>query len=182
MTKKNDKRLCWNCEGNVSHHITQCPYCGVDVTKPPARDESTVFKNFASPFQTAPKAEPLSKPPYATAQNAIPNSNFAAAQNTIPNSNFSEARSSNLAVTEEEWKSALEGEESDESKGDISSKKEMVALLLLLPGVVFFLFGLALILFANNGILVLRWNQSIAYFYFLGALPLLYLGWRAFRK
>lgn len=159
MTKKNDKRLCWNCEGNVSHHVVQCPYCGVDVTQPVAHDENNVFKGFASPFQNAPQQE-IPQPPYASSRNR------------------------NLSVTEDEWNSSLNEEKKDVHEEDpsLAPKREMIALLLLLPGVVFFLFGLALVLFSNNGVLVLRWNQDVAYFYFLGALPLLYLGWRAFRQ
>ena len=30
MNKKNEKRLCWNCHGEVSFRLEQCPYCGVD--------------------------------------------------------------------------------------------------------------------------------------------------------
>ncbi len=157
--KKNDKRLCWNCEGNVSHHVAQCPYCGVDVRQPVARDEESLFKGFASPFQNVP-------------QNGIPQPPYA--------SNFNR----DISVTEEEWNSSFNEEKEivDEEDSSLAPKREMMALLLLLPGVVFFLFGLALTLFSNEGVLVLKWNQDIAYFYFLGAVPLLYLGWRAFRQ
>ena len=156
---KNDKRLCWNCEGNVSHHLTQCPYCGVDVSKPVARDEESLFKGFASPFQNVPQRG-IPQPPYA--------------------SNFNR----DLSVTEEEWNTSLNVEKENIENADpsLDRKGEMIALLLLLPGIVFFLFGLALALFSNEGVLVLKWNQDIAYFYFLGAVPLLYLGWRAFRQ
>lgn len=157
MTKKNDKRLCWNCEGDVSHHISQCPFCGVDVTQPPPRDENSVFKGFGSPFQRAPNHE-IPQPPYAR------------------------GLSQDVNVTDDEWNAAL-NDEKPEAKEEAapSSKRHMIALLLLLPGVVFFLFGLALTLFSTDGILTLQWNQNVAYFYFLGSIPLLYLGWRAFR-
>jgi cation transport ATPase len=157
MTKKNDKRLCWNCEGNVSHHLAQCPYCGVDVTQPVAKDENTIFKGYGSPFQSAPKQE-IPQPPYAKAQ------------------------SQEFAVTEEEWNSTVNAEKEAAKEESSVSKKELMALLLLLPGVVFSLFGLALCFFSSDGILTLQWNKNVAYFYFLGAAPLLYLGWRAFRN
>jgi hypothetical protein len=156
MNKKNDKKLCWNCEGNVSHHLSQCPYCGVDLTKPAPREESSLFKGLNSPFQSAPDQRTTSQPPYA--------------------------RGKDFTVTKEEWNVALnEEKESKKEEDSPTTKREMIALLLLLPGVAFFLFGLILILFSNEGVLTLRWNQSVAYFYFLGAAPLLYLGWRAFR-
>lgn len=162
MTKKNEKRLCWNCDGSVSLHLSNCPYCGVDVSKAPnAPQLDAPYQGFASPFQSAPEQEGIPRPPYA---------NF-----------FSQE----AAVSEDEWNTAL-GEEveeriPEESEESSSSKREMIALLLLLPGVVFFLFGLALLLFSSGGVLTLKWNQSFAYFYFIGALPLLYLGWRALR-
>jgi hypothetical protein len=168
MNKKNEKHLCWNCEGNVSHHIAQCPYCGVDVTQPaPPRDENAIFKGFASPFQSAPKQD-IPKPPYSTGRLVNPKKVNESSKEAPP-------------VTEEEWNSALNEnqETTPEEELPLASKKELVALLLLLPGVVFFLFGLALILFSNQaGVLVFQWNRNVAYFYFLGALPLLYLGWR----
>lgn len=155
MTKKNDKRLCWNCDGSVSHHLSQCPYCGVDLTAPQEQ------KDFTNPFQSATVDETIPQPPY------------------------SNVFSKDLSTNEEEWNSAVteEREIAKKEEADVASttKREMVALLLLLPGVVFFLFGLALLLFSSEGVLTLAWNQSFAYFYFLGAVPLLYLGWRALR-
>ncbi len=160
MSKKNDKRLCWNCDGSVSLHLTQCPYCGVDLTRDSGeKGEKASFSSFASPFQSAPTAVDASipKPPF---------------------SNIS-------AVSEDEWNHALgeEGEavESEEEVGFSTTRREMIALLLLLPGVVFFLFGLALFLFSSDGVLTLKWSQSFAYYYFIGAIPLLFLGWRALR-
>ena len=157
--KKNDKRLCWSCEGNVSHHVTQCPYCGVDVRQPVARDEESLFKGFASSFQNVP-------------------------QNGVPQPPYASSFKRDISVTAEEWNSSLNEEKETPAMEDSSfaPKQEMIALLLLLPGVVFFLFALALTLFSHEGVLVLKWNQDIAYFYFLGAVPLLYLGWRAFRQ
>lgn len=155
MAQKNEKRLCWNCEANVSHHLAQCPFCGVDVTKPPARDENSIFKGYSS--TSTPKQE-IPQPPYAR----------------VPTKDF--------VVTEEDWNSAIQAEkEAPKEETPPSAKRDMIALLLLLPGIVFFLFGLALILFSSNGVLTLRWNEHVAYFYFLGAAPLLYLGWRALR-
>src|SRR5262249_8681466 len=152
---KNDKRLCWNCEGDVSHHISQCPYCGVDVTKPMPKDEGTIFKGYGSPFQSAPKQE-IPEPPYARSQ------------------------SNEFAVTEEEWTAAMKAEKEPAKQAAPASNKDLKVLLLLLPGIVFFLFGMALVCFSTDGILALQWNQKVAYFYFLGAAPLLYLGWRVF--
>ena len=82
-----------------------------------------------------------------------------------------------LAATEEEWDKTMDKEEEVVPV----ERKDMVALLLLLPGVVLFLFGLLLVFFSKEGTLTLHWSKNLAYFYFLGALPLLYLGWRAIK-
>jgi hypothetical protein len=155
MSKKNDKRLCWNCEGNVSHHLSQCPYCGVDVTHPQLRDENNPFKGFGNQFQSNTKQE-IPQPPYAKEQ------------------------TKEYAVTKEELSLNAEKEITKE-ESPLTTKREIKAFLLLFPGIIFCLFGLALILFSSDGVLTLQWNQNVAYFYFLGATPLLYLGWRAFR-
>lgn len=168
MSKKTDKRLCWNCDGSLSLHLTQCPYCGVDSSQvPPHVSEKTgekkAFSSFSTPYQNISNLDSsIPKPPYAT-----------------------EKFYQNANVSEEEWNRAL-GEENedprDEEEGVATfAKWDMIALLLLLPGVVLFLFGLALFFFSSDGLLTLEWNASFAYFYFLGSVPLLFLGWRALR-
>lgn len=162
MNKKNDKRLCWNCDGDVSMHIAQCPFCGVDLSQVQPVGDTSSFKNLASPFQSAPQGHAVPSPPYAN------------------------VFSNNFSVPEEEWSQPLDGEkeESKEREEDLAraTNKDMMALLLLLPGIVFSLFGLTLIFFSQEGVLTLQWNQNLAYFYFVGAAPLLYLGWRAFKS
>jgi hypothetical protein len=83
-----------------------------------------------------------------------------------------------FAVTVDEWNQALEQDTGKEE----SSSNEAISLLLLLPGVVFFLFGLTLLFFAEGGMLQLQWKADFAYFYFVGALPLLFFGWRNLNK
>lgn len=85
----------------------------------------------------------------------------------------------NLSVSEKEWNQSLD--ETEEKEELPSGKKEMIALVLLLPGIVFFLFGLLLLLFSKEGSLTLHWSQNLAYFYFLGAIPLVLLGWRSIK-
>lgn len=141
--KKNEKRLCWNCDGDTAFHLEQCPFCGVDLNSP--QDKKAPYQGLGSPFQKAPEDSLLQQ--------------------------------DHLMVTDEEWKEALD--EKSEQEHVPTSRRELIALLLLLPGIVFCLFGFLLLLFSNEGILALHWNQNMAYFYFLGAVPLIFLGWRA---
>lgn len=158
MSKKNEKRICWNCDGDVPLHRSHCLYCGVDLMHPPSAKEVN-SKELGSPFQSSPiSQEPLPKSPY------------------------SDLFSQDISVTEEEWKDALDKEASkEEEKKTSSTTREFVALSLFLPGIVFFLFGLLLLFFARDGVLTLSWNRSLSLFYFLGSIPLVYLGWRALK-
>jgi len=156
MTKKNEKRICWNCDGVVSLHLEACPYCGVDISNPaPHEGEHHPHKEeeMGSPFQKAPRSEddPFHfHPRLATPSDAT------------------------VAVTDDEWKNSLENEEEEA----VPMKGGVMALVLLLPGIGFLLFSLFLLFFSKEGVLVLHWKQSMAFFYFLGSLPLIYFGWR----
>jgi hypothetical protein len=33
MKKKNEKRICWSCDAEVSLHLQSCPYCGQDFAE-----------------------------------------------------------------------------------------------------------------------------------------------------
>ncbi len=56
MGKKNDKRLCWNCDGTVPFDLSSCPYCGVNLEP-----------FHASSFEAALKTKALSESPVAGA-------------------------------------------------------------------------------------------------------------------
>lgn len=60
MSKQEKKKLCWNCEGNVSRTAENCPYCAVYLN--PESTEEQEVKPFYSP-QGATDAVP--KAPYS---------------------------------------------------------------------------------------------------------------------
>lgn len=47
MTALPKKKLCWNCEGNISRELDNCPYCGVYV-----HSSDTGNSNYWSPSYT----------------------------------------------------------------------------------------------------------------------------------
>ena len=61
--KHEKKRLCWNCDANVSHHLAQCPFCGVDASQPPAQEERSIFKGYNSSLNSSKQEIP--EPPFA---------------------------------------------------------------------------------------------------------------------
>jgi len=138
--KKSEKRICWNCDGDVSLHFTDCPYCGVDLTQVPEH-HITHHKELGDPFQTADVKSLLKgQDPF----HADIKKDLGISQNKLENS---------------------------------SGKQDWLGMVLLLPGVVLCLFALFLLVFAEEGRLVLEWDQHLAYLYFLGAVPLVFLGW-----
>lgn len=139
MKKNDNKKLCWNCDGCVSLHLTECPYCQADLS----RSEEEMKRG------GAPREEAIPPPPYA--------GQYLAKEVD--------------AVHREQ----------EETPEEPSNKRELVAFLLLLPGIAFLLFGAILLLFSKEGHLTLEWKESFSYFYFLGAVPLLFFGWRILR-
>lgn len=56
-------------------------------------------------------------------------------------------------------------------------KKELFPLLFLMLGSIFFLFGIVLFLFSQDGVLTLQWKEDHAGYFLLFAFPLLVFGW-----
>lgn len=83
----------------------------------------------------------------------------------------------------EEEKVQVVAEEEEAAPSSLDEFKYVVlAVTLLLSGSVFFLFGLALALFSNQGIFSLHWNSNLWYVYTLFGLPSLFFGWRALTR
>ena len=57
-------------------------------------------------------------------------------------------------------------------------KKDVLPLVLLMSGSIFFLFGIVLFLFAYPGTLTLQWKGEYAFYFLLLSLPSIYFGWK----
>lgn len=152
MNKSPRKRLCWNCEGSVSLAEEICPFCGVSVV--PAFLEGT-GADFTPPYSSnSEKGFEVPKSPYSIDQDK------------------------DMAATE-----SAHAKEADDGEPAVDEfKRVVIAVSLLLTGSVFFLFGLALVLFSQNGIFTLQWNGDIWFIYTILALPLLFVGWKSLMK
>ena len=61
MGKKDEKRLCWNCDGYVHFYLDKCPYCSVSLVNP---------ENGFEPAAALEKNdEKILAPPYGSAEN-----------------------------------------------------------------------------------------------------------------
>lgn len=157
MNARPKKKLCWNCETNVSLKTEVCPCCGVSVIG--------LSSDIAS------EAPP---PPYRlvnpSQEQAIPISPYlnddeeGASEDEISHQDVEENVSTSLSPS----KTSL----SDESK------KTVLIMSLLILGSVFFIFGFTLLLFSSEGYLTLHWNASYWFVYLLLAIPMMYFGFR----
>lgn len=156
MTLLPKKRLCWNCEGNVSLSEETCPYCGVSVI--PASLDGTNH-GLTPPYQMG-----------------------AAKENLVPRSPYALNAETPTVKAEEDVKE-ISTEELEDSDVPVDEFKNiLLALLLLLAGSMFFLFGLTLALFSRNGVFTLQWDSSYWFLYSILSMPLLFFGWRALLK
>lgn len=147
------KKLCWNCEGNVSREATNCPYCAVYLhpTNDKIEEESEEELN----------------PPYAL--------NIDDDQ-AIPDAPYGQPSDSNPEIIQEKTPlQIMHGQSAD-------WKIVVIPLTMLLAGSLSLLFGVLLFLFSHNGTFTLQWNASYWFVYLLASLPLLFVGWKTLQR
>lgn len=147
MATKVKKKLCWNCDGEVSWQQENCPYCAVYLNP---NGEESANELFDPPYNLEEPEEESVPPPSPYTTTTVEN----VASASIPN----------------DVQKPLEKNE------DI--KSAFLPLTLLLSGIVFLFFGMALMFFSRNGVLTLRWDGTYWFVYvFLGAALLTYGGY-----
>lgn len=147
------KKLCWNCEGNVSKEIDNCPYCGVYLHAAEQEENHSIWN-----------------PSYQSTHLAEEESEENEEEEDMPMA--SESPSINIFSL---------FQASPKIKQSI--KTDVLSVLFLMAGSIFLLFGTLLFLFADEqGYFTLRW-QADQWIYFLSlAFPLLYFGWRFWQQ
>lgn len=154
MNQAKNRKLCWNCEGNVHLHAAKCPYCGTDLSA-----ESSRPSEQKEPLSRRPQQRTAEPPPYADLENPSepPPPPYWQEEEVL----WNESRSA-----------------SSEPIRESGERREILPMLLLLPGAFFLLFGFILLLFSKDGTLTLEWNAHYAFFYLAFSLPLIFFGWR----
>lgn len=152
MAKKVKKKLCWNCEGSASFEDEHCPYCGVYLN-PLGGTEEQENHLFNAPYRLAEQDE-----------QEIPSSPFADKAEEIAAINSKIIQKDPIPLQTSETKQIL------------------LPLVFLISGLMLFLFGIALALFSNHGALVLRWDASYWFLYFLISAPMLFFGWKTLNQ
>ena len=150
MSAVPQKKICWNCEGNVDRNMDNCSYCGVYLHAP----EEELSGGYWNPSYRAPFNSEIEEDEPSSDEEII--------------GPVSDRRSS----SEKEvfslggWAALSQ-----------SLKRDLFPVLFLMLGSVFFLFGIVLLLFSQNGVLTLQWKESDGFYFFLFSFPLVVLGW-----
>lgn len=152
MSATPKKKLCWNCEGRVSLEEENCPYCAVYLGPAP-NEKGGGYDPLAPPYRLVESEE----------EQEVPPSPYAAHEPT---------------KTGEQ--SAQEPVELETASSDL--KRVVMPVAMLSAGAMFFVFGLILFVFSEEGTFTLTWNGEHWYYYLVFALPMLFLGWRSLQN
>ncbi len=153
MSTKTHKKLCWSCDGYVHVYEMQCPYCGANLVER-EKAEAEESAPLASSQSLAQEPKEALAPPYQGYNYGY----------TEPSPNESREESQ-------------EESQPEPVREDLESP--LATLLLLIPGSVFFILGCALWWFSSDGVLTFTFKAKYWPLFLVGALPLLYFGYRS---
>lgn len=146
-------KLCWNCEGRVTHEEENCPFCGVYLSPTVSPTSSS---DISPPYTFEEETDLAPPPPYGD-------------KNTETMDNH---------INEAESKS-INGESHAETNSNLSIILPLTACL---AGSIFFLFGFILLLFSQNGVFSLSWNGDFWLAYLTFGFVMLLVGWKTLNR
>ncbi len=155
------QKMCPSCDGRIPIDSEVCPYCTQEFQTQPLKSQSSLFQSQSLEDSLA----SLYKPPY---QSKRPS------HDPLPIEKSSSISSKNVEAS-------LYGNQRQEELLQ-EPKGSLLSIILLLSAGHLFVFGILLFVFAQNGVLHLEWNANNWFFYCLGAIPLLYFGWKQLQK
>lgn len=159
---KTHQKMCWSCDGHVHVYELLCPYCGADLSEDEKEEEKLELEELQEESQEKFSFDEVSYHESEGMQEELEHPPFEALIKDVEEA----------AVENSKW-SEPEAQENPDLDNPLAS------LLLLLPGSLFFLFGLALFLFSHEGVLTFKFSSKYWFVYLLGSWPLLYFGWRS---
>jgi hypothetical protein len=143
------KKLCWHCEGNVARDSDNCPFCGVYL--------------HASEMQEDPAWNPTYSPSSATEEIPTPLYRIEPDGEEVEEQEKGALHNPSKVFA---WRSLFR-----------QFKQDIFPILFLMMGSVFFLFGIVLVLFSQNGTFTLQWQERDGLYLLLFAMPLIGFGW-----
>jgi len=205
MGLEEQKKLCWECGGEVPFESEQCPFCGAEFeveaqAEPKSSSYNESTQNLYSTGSSDGSIDDESSASHKTSYSPVEQTDLFSQDREMPPRPLYEPVSSDLysRTSSEEDENALfhahgsgdhktakqsdENKDSKEEKGSAISKSQMLSLCLIIPGLSLLFFGLGMILFSEEGQLILRWDASYGLFIFTLSALFIYFGARAFRK
>lgn len=146
------KKFCWNCEENVAKEVEHCPYCGVYLHGVEINDDPVWNSSYQIPST---KNEEIPSPLYQIKPDI---------QQNIDEDDDSNVDNKTKPFA---WNPLFD-----------QLKQDLFPILFLMMGSIFFLFGIVLLLFSQNGTLTLQWQESHGLYFLFFAFPLIALGWK----
>jgi len=149
--------LCCHCEGEIDLDVIVCPFCAADLREEKPEQARASYQSFGS---------------------------FERSQNRLTSESL---YPSPLAARE-----GVIVEEADSVEPSAPSREEGVhrerlsrvicPTILFTLGIQLFVLGMFILLFSHKGIVVLKWDGTLWFFYVLASCPLLYFGYRALSR
>lgn len=158
MKPKKRQKLCSNCDGEIDLDVIVCPYCAADLReeKPEQQRAAYTMANTHPLSGGQQMSESLYPPPYGAAPEPSEVAPVAeAAVSAIP--------AANVAVEEK-------------------MSQAVGSIVLFTIGSQLFVLGLLLVLFSQNGSVVLKWDARLWFLYIFASFPFLIFGYRALSK
>jgi len=190
MKQVDRTKVCWNCEADVSHQATYCPFCGTDLltssvepskTPAPSQDkkfvDQTLQESLASlykPPYSVRNRQGLGVPdereetPFKEAEPAKENPLFQSyeqmdIEDHVPPPTPTPAPAQHMEIVEEE---------------EVTRRGNILPLLFLMIGAHLCMLGILLLFCAKDGVVTLQWSSRFWFLYCLISAPLLYFGGR----
>lgn len=157
MEKKDRKKLCAQCEGNIPYNMKHCPFCGFE------QQEKISTDFFEENNQKNSDLSSLYNPPYLS-------------------KSIGEARREITQESINNFSSTSEEREDLQNLENTLAKKELIVIILLSVGGQFMMLGLMLLLFSVDGVVTLQWKSKYWYFYCIFSMPFLLLGLKSLKK
>lgn len=180
------KKLCWNCDASVPLESDTCLYCGVAVASAISEGDEEEEPRVAMPpplyGKPASRAAPGASSHSMQQQGqAMPPQGLQAG----PQAGMNAMNKKRVPPPQPAFRGKpamkIREEAADVQQETLSLQKQpntLIALFLLLGGSTFFLFGLVIMLFSDQGALILRWNRDQALIYLGVGCCFLLAGWR----
>lgn len=183
MRQVDRTKVCWNCEADVSHEATYCPFCGTDLltsTVETSKPAPSADKKFVDQSLTESLAS-LYKPPYS-----VRNQQGLGVPDEREEAPFKEAAPQKEDPLFQSYEQ-MELEEQHEPEEVVEEEEtvrrgSILPLLFLMIGAHLFILGALLLFCSKEGVVTLQWSSRFWFVYCLVSFPLLYVGSRTLKN